>query len=547
MVAFADLFSLQTRTAIKTRLLAIATAAGLPITSWIPGDPSERWTEIIPRAIDEFLSNFTTQAVRAFFFDLNTDPGDAGDLSADQTPRPGFLSAFGAGWWGVERGGATYASTTITLTNTGPSPATFKPYDLTFERSSAGADGGHPTYRNSEDPAIYVGLGGTLTLAPGAFATIPVVCEQIGSQGTAAPGEISVVVTGSFGTFTATNPTAAIGEDREDRTVYITRSRQQSAAASPAGPSDAYRYAATTGADGKPLQLWDGSGATTVNRVYVSEDDSTGHVLAYLANPSGPASSVEVSSANGNINGIAILSASGVVHNKNPIGVRPGTASIGPTIADSKTLAPGPAAAIATTIGPIAGTAKVKLGPGESGADIIANAQAAIALQLAEFFASPETAPVGGVDQTAGTGFMYRSDIFDVVKHAYPVPVAGQLTVPRLYAVSPSFPSSTSTTIVIGHVPVLRGNPTISAIADNGSGLVRLTLSSVTNLDVSRPVQIYAVEGLTGGSGDWLSGIWTVAAIDTLNKTVDLVGSVFPSGGTFTSALLSTIAISVVP
>jgi hypothetical protein len=108
-----------------------------------------------------------------------------------------------------------------------------------------------------------------------------------------------------------------------------------------------------------------------VNRVYVSEDDSTGHVLVYLANPSGPATSVEVSSANGNINGIKIVTPEGDVYNPNPIGVRPGTASIGPTVSDAVTGAPGPAAATATTIGPIAGSAKIKLAAGQSAKTIV--------------------------------------------------------------------------------------------------------------------------------------------------------------------------------
>lgn len=125
MVAFADLFQLPTLAAIKTRVLAFAVDAGLPVTIWIPGEPSERWTEILPRAIDAFLSNITTQTVRMFFLELATDPGDAGDLSADQTPRPGFLSALGAGWFGVVRGQSTYAAGFVTLTNTGPTKATF--------------------------------------------------------------------------------------------------------------------------------------------------------------------------------------------------------------------------------------------------------------------------------------------------------------------------------------------------------------------------------------------------------------------------------------
>src|SRR5258708_6759351 len=100
MVDFADVVVLPTRQAIKARIISIAQSLDPPLSvvSWVLGDPSERWIELSARVVDAFLSNITTAAVRAFFFDLSTDPGDPGDLSLDQTPRPGWLSAFGSGW-----------------------------------------------------------------------------------------------------------------------------------------------------------------------------------------------------------------------------------------------------------------------------------------------------------------------------------------------------------------------------------------------------------------------------------------------------------------
>ncbi len=52
MVAFADLIKLPTLAQIKALVITGATNLGLPVTSWVPGDPSERWMEIIPRGID---------------------------------------------------------------------------------------------------------------------------------------------------------------------------------------------------------------------------------------------------------------------------------------------------------------------------------------------------------------------------------------------------------------------------------------------------------------------------------------------------------------
>src|SRR6266446_4668802 len=107
---FPDIFKLPTLTELKTALLALCQSADppLPVTQWVLGSPSERWSDIIPRLVESFLAIPTTQALRDFFLDLTTDPGDAGDISADQTPRPGLLSAFGASWYGVKRGGQTY-------------------------------------------------------------------------------------------------------------------------------------------------------------------------------------------------------------------------------------------------------------------------------------------------------------------------------------------------------------------------------------------------------------------------------------------------------
>lgn len=544
MVGFADLFVLPTRAEIKARIITFAEDAGLPVTSWVLGDPSERWIEIAARALDGFLSNITTQAVRAFFFDLNTDPGDAGDLSAVQTPRPGWLSAFGSGWWGVQRGGATYATGSLLVTNAGSTPATFGPFDLSFQRSTVGADGGYPTYRNAEDDAVYTGIGGTLTLAPGASATIPIVCEQIGSYGSASPGEISVVVTQSFGTLTCTNASPLVGSDREERATYITRARQQSAAASPNGPADAYRYAATTGADGNPLQLGNGGGSTTVNRVYVSPDSSEGTVTIYLANPSGPASVEEVASANGNINGILITADDGTIYNPNPIGVVPDGITIGPTVSDPVTGAPGPAAAVATYIGPLKGTARIKAVRGLGAVELISEVHNAIEDAVSAFFSSPDTAPIGGVDQVLGAGVIYTSDIQNTVRDAYPVPVAGQIPTPSLYGVDLTSPATSTTAIALGRVPVYRGPPAISNAVDNGSGLVQIIVASTTGFVDGDFIQIYDVEGLVGGSSDWLTGTWE---IDVISATqIDLLASVFPMGGDITSARFSAIIVTVV-
>jgi len=520
-VAFSDLYALPTLASIKESTLAIAASAGLTATAWILGEPSERWIEIVTRVTNEFASTVTTQAVRMFFLELATDPGDPGDLSKDQTPRPGWLSALGASWYGVERGGQTYATGSLILTNAGTTSATFAPFDLTFVRTAlpARADGGQPTYRNSADPTIYTGPGGTLTLAPGASATIPVVAEQIGSYGSASGGDIASVVTQSFGTLTCSNPSAAIGADREAKALYIARCRIAGAKLSPGGPGAAYRYAANTARDGSPLQRFDGSGPVGITETFVSADSETGKVTLYYRDPDGPASAIDVSSATANTTGIPL----GVI--TDPLGVLPDGITILPTVTDPNTGGPGGAAAIATNIS-LAGTAKVKVRPGGlSGLALIAVVQAAIAEQLdATTFPS---IPIGGVDQVAGAGVVYTSDLQDDIRDAYD----------GLYAVNLTLPATSTTAILLGHVAVRVAPPAITG-AVASAGLIKIT-APTNALSTGNQTQIFGVLGTTEANGTW-----TVTVVDANSFTLD--GSVFTnaytSGGT-----ISRIVITVVP
>ncbi len=433
-MSFSDLFTVATLAEVKANVISIAQAAGLTATSFIFGDPSERWIEISARTIDLFTSTVTAQTVRGFFLDLATDPGDAGDLSADQTPRAGWLSALGSGWYGVTRSGQTYAAGFVTVTNAGTTPAVFKPYDITFQRSTTGNDGGKPTYRNSPDGSIYTGFGGTVSIAASATRTIPVIAEQPGSYSTANPSEITgLAVTQSFGTITAVNASPIIGIDRESISSYITRCRSAADKLSYGGPGAAYKYAATTGRSGAPLQRWDGTGQVGITRVYASPDSINGVVTVYFANSSGAPDAVDVSSANANITGIP----TGVI--TDPLGVVGDAITIAPTTSDVTTGGPGGAAAIATSI-TIAGTCKVKAVPGGlSGSSLILAVRTAIVAAYTPAFAAFD---IGGVDQVAGAGVIYTSDLQGIGRDSYP----------GLYDFIVTTPGASSTAIAVGHV-----------------------------------------------------------------------------------------------
>jgi hypothetical protein len=332
-LSFSAITTRLLNSAIKIQLSALAAANKLPVTSWIPGDPTERWLDITPRLMAAVISDPLTQLVRGMFLDLATDPGDVAadgtpDLSEDQTPRPGFLSALGLSWFGTRRREQTYAACSVTVRNDSAAPATFHAFDLSFTTQApepVKSDNGRPTYRNVADPGVYTGIGGTLTLAPGATATFPLLAEQIGTYGSVAANSL-ICTTQSFGTLTVTASTQAVGTEREAAPLYRARCRTTADAHSPGGPLQAYIRAMNTAKDGSPLQRYDGSGPVGITDAYVSPSSATGVVTMYVRGPAGGASvtTADVDSANANIIGLPL----GIV--TDPIGVLPDTVGFGP-------------------------------------------------------------------------------------------------------------------------------------------------------------------------------------------------------------------------
>lgn len=434
MPSFLQLMAQRTVSDVKAQLIALCQANGLPVTSWPLGRPSERWLDITPRLVNAVLSGITTQAVRGFFLDLSTDPGDDGDLSTDQTPRGGFLSAFGEGWYYTTRRGRTFATTTVTLQNTGTgSSLAFLAFDLTFTTTDAAKPGGgRPTFRNET---------GSIIIPPGASVTFSVTAEQIGSYGNVSTNSLTLV-THSFdgaGVLTVTASGLAIGSDREDAGLYRARCRFAAAKLSPGGPGAAYRYAANTAIDGTPLQRYDGSGAVGITKTYASPDSSTGQVLAYFADDDGAADTIDVNSANANIEGVVL----GVI--ANPIGVVPDTVTyIG-------------AAATEVTVN-IVGTAKIKSRKGVSDSALKTLAENAFNNAptdtnyggAALYF---RVLDIGGRDQVAGAGVVPTSDLVGAV---YSCKFLASDMVPAgLHAVVITTPGGASTAIALGHVAKL--------------------------------------------------------------------------------------------
>lgn len=424
-MSFADSILAATVSQVKATIAGFAALGNLVLDAWQSGDPGEQLFQAFAETVQQYTS-LNAQAVRGFVLDLATDPGDPDPYnSANELldPAPGFLSALGLNSFFTTRREKTYATTIETLTNGGATPYTFGPLDVTFAKS------GFPdvTYRNVADSSIYVGPGGTYTLAAGGTVDLPISADSPGAAFSSAPGEISVLVTGYIGV-TVTNANPAVGEDREDADAYRARCRTQAASVSPNGPTDAYRRLANTNVDGTPLLQsvtagGDGITLVGITRVYVSQSSATGTAVVYYADDDGGAITVDVDTANENITLNAICVPDCIVF----IGLAASNHTITATWAVKYKA--------------------IYKGKAIVGADVTAAIQAALVARFKEY-------DIGGYEQTAGAGTIYASDIRATVEKAHPA----------IYSATLSSPAG-DTALSVGQVAVLAfgGGSTVTA------------------------------------------------------------------------------------
>jgi uncharacterized phage protein gp47/JayE len=245
----ASLLIKQTKQEIFDFGIGIARSLGLPVTSWRPGDPTLSLLQlesVLLSTLEDVVAGYVGSAY------LDTATGIWLDVLAEQV-------------FGLIVPTATYASTSVTLTNAGGGVYTIAVGAVTFRNTTTGK-----TYRNT--------TGGTLNGL--SSLTVTVAAEEAGSASSAAPAEIALV-TGLLGV-TASNATAAVGTDKQAESVTRQQCRDKLGALSPNGPIDAYRYVARNSAL---------TGTTGITRVRVFGNSTTGQVQVYLAGPSGAISS----------------------------------------------------------------------------------------------------------------------------------------------------------------------------------------------------------------------------------------------------------------
>lgn len=238
--------------------IGVAETLNLPVTSWSPGDPTRSLYHYLAEVLD-VLEQIVVEFIRAGFLDYaEGDDNEWLILLAEQV-------------YGVTAIEATFATSTITLTNNGGGLYPIEEAGaLTVKNSSTGK-----TYRNTST--------GTLSPGPGTTLTLDVVADEAGSDSSAAANEIDELVT-TLLEVEVTASTAAVGFDAETAASIRDRCRDKLGSLSPNGPPDAYSYVLRT------PELAGTSGITRVR----SSTDGMGLVTVIAAGPSGPISGADV-------------------------------------------------------------------------------------------------------------------------------------------------------------------------------------------------------------------------------------------------------------
>lgn len=227
-----------------SRMLEVAEAVGLPVTSWREGDP----TRTLFRADSEQLGTLEAAQVdyaKAAF--LSTAEDDWKTLRAKDT-------------YNVDRDEATFAEPSCTLSNAGGGLFELDPGGLVVSSSATGAQ-----FENLE----------TITILPGPSSlTVALVAKVAGASGSVGVNDIDTVVSPTLTGVTITASTAATASDAQDDPGLEADCLASLGALSPNGPADAYEYVC------KNSEL---TGVEGITRARSSGDTTDGTVTVYAA------------------------------------------------------------------------------------------------------------------------------------------------------------------------------------------------------------------------------------------------------------------------
>lgn len=227
--------------------LAVARVLGLPVTSWRTGDPTKAAFKFLAEALAE-REGISVEFVKSGF--LHEATGDWKTIVAKQV-------------YGVDRTLATYATSTLVLTNSGGGYYSKAAGEVTVRSSVSGK-----TYR-STNAIVLNGLGST--------ASLEVTASEPGTDSNALVDEIDEIVTTMLGVV-VTSSTAAVAVDQQSDDELEIQCLATLGALSSNGPPDAYEYV---------VRNHDLTGEILITRAASTYDSSTGDVTIYIAGVSG--------------------------------------------------------------------------------------------------------------------------------------------------------------------------------------------------------------------------------------------------------------------
>ena len=343
-ISISDLLTPQSATQVRATMVTTLKSLGVPADQWVPGGVFSTILTVVATLYAIFTNNMA-QAIGSGFL---------------ETATGGWLTLVAYYVYGVTRPPATFASGQITLTNSGGGVYSYAPGQVTFLDLVNGQ-----TYTNTQ----------AISLGALATQTVGIQCTAAGKLGTAAPGEITKLVTTMLGV-TVSNSASVVGQDALDDPSLRALCLDRLGTLSVRGPRNAYAYAvsvAVSPTTGQPVNI---------NRPpSITRSSHTGTVSLVVASPTGAPTADD-------LQGVRNAIELGVPGLTPPFsGVRPDCVTVTVAGATPVTYAPAiPVWALQST--------------GVVANDVATEVAAAITDYLATF-------PVGGVTTDQGTGLWH--------------------------------------------------------------------------------------------------------------------------------------------
>lgn len=255
-IAIAALVVKQTAAEILALGLEVAAAVGLPVTTWRTGDPTRTTFKYLARVL-ESLEDQNSSFISAGF--LSSAAGD-------------WLKVLAKDVYGVDAIEATYATPSVTLTNSGTRTYTLGVGDLVARASSTGK-----TYHSTQAG----------TWGPGTTLAVSFVADEAGSESSCGLNDVDELVTTFLG-LAITGSTASIASDDQDDDSLKQTCEDTRGSLSVAGPADGYNAVVKNPAL---------TGNSEITRAESFGDHDNFTVDVYVAGASGPVSSSALTAA----------------------------------------------------------------------------------------------------------------------------------------------------------------------------------------------------------------------------------------------------------